>query len=39
MNQDPIFGLLILLVISLFVYLHFKKQSVTDFFKEMKGKI
>jgi len=35
---DPIFGLIILAIIGLFIYLHFKKQTIGDFINELRGK-
>jgi hypothetical protein len=39
MGSDPILTLLILIVIALFVYLHYKKQSLIDLYKELKEKL
>lgn len=37
-NGDPIFGLIVLIIIGFFVYLHFKRMTIGEFVNSLRGK-
>lgn len=36
--SDPLFGIIILGIIGLFIWLHFKRMSIKDLYNQVRGK-